>query len=46
MTDQQLRAEREALKLVEMALNRARKDLDTLLANPKRPSEKERKPAK
>jgi hypothetical protein len=46
MTDQQLRAEREALKQVELALNRARKDLATLLADPKRPAEKERKPAK
>jgi len=46
MTDQQLRAERETLKLVEKALNRARKDLDTLQADPKRPAEIERKPAK
>jgi hypothetical protein len=44
MTDQQLQAERAALKMAELALERARQELKALTGEPKGPPEKAPKP--
>jgi hypothetical protein len=45
-SDQQVEAVRLQLRKAEMALDKARRDLKTLPADPKGPEEKERKPEK
>jgi hypothetical protein len=46
LTEQRLRSEQAALNKAEITLQQARKDLQALLAEPKRPASKERPPEK